>query len=425
MKFSTEARVGAVTLIGFILLGYMIIRLGDFSFGEKGYNIKVEFNQVNGLKEGSVVRYAGVDIGRVKAVRANGAGVEVTLSIRPGAQIAEGSKFSIGTDGLLGEKFISITPPRTLGSYLGRDAVVRGEDPQGMEQLVSSADQVLKDVQVLVHSLNEVFGDPKVKDAMKATALNAREISEQLNAFSASLARMAQNNEQDVNAMASNLRAMSGSLRDVAARVDTLMANVDNNGQTAKDLREAIQNLKNTSVRIENITASIEGVATDPETTRNIKETLRNTREASERANHMLKKIDDIEVEPGFEVLYNTHTTKYRSNADLRINTSADNFAVLGVTDIGEGNKANFQIGKGDGNFAGRAGLINGKAGVGADKQFGDQMRLSLDVYDPNDVRVKLRAQFEVAPDTFIVGETDGLNKKPEQNTFVGVRHSF
>jgi len=52
-------------------------------------------------------------------------------------------------------------------------------------------------------------------------------------------------------------------------------------------------------------------------------------------------------------------------------------------------------------------------------------MKLSLDVYDPNDVRVKLRTQFKIAPDTFLVGEADALNKHPDQNTYIGIRHSF
>ncbi|MDR3592282.1 MAG: MlaD family protein [Negativicutes bacterium] len=428
MKLSTEAKVGAVTLVGILLLAYMIIHLGDFSFGEKGYPLKAVFSQVSGLKEGNVVRYAGVDVGRVTTVRTTPEGVEVVMHINPGVKIPEGSRFAIGTDGLLGEKFINITPPRTLSSYLKPGSEVQGEDPQGLDQLVSTADKTLLDLQKLIQSLNDVLGDDNVRAAMKASALNARDITERLKVFSESLARMAQNNEQDVNMMVGNLRMMSGSLRDVTDRVDRMVAAVDNNGQTAQDLREMIQNLKVTSNRVEKIAASLEGIATDPETAKNIKDTLRNSREVSEKANKMLTKVDSVSVKTGFEVLYNTHDGQYRSDADIRINTSPKDFALLGVSNIGgrdNSNLANFQIGRGDGQFAGRAGLIEGKAGVGADAQIGSQMRLSLDVYDPNDVRVKLRTQFKIAPDTFLVGEADAINKHPDQGTYVGIRRSF
>ncbi len=428
MKLSTEAKVGAVTLLGIVLLAYMIIHLGDFSFGEKGYPLKAVFSQVSGLREGNVVRYAGVDIGRVTGVRTTPEGVEVLMRINPGVKIPEGSRFAIGTDGLLGEKFINISPPRSSSGYLKPGSEVRGEDPQGLDQLVSTADKTLLDLQKLIQSLNDVLGDDNVRSAMKASALNTKDITERLKEFSETLARMAQNNEQDVNAMVGNLRVMSGSLRDVSDRVDRMVAGVDNNGKTASDLREMIQNLKTASVRVEKIAASLEGIATDPETAKNIKDTLRNSREVSEKANKMLTKIDSVSVKTGFEVLYNTHNSQYRSDADIRINTSPQDFAVLGVSNIGgrdNSNLANFQIGRGDAQFAARAGLIEGKAGVGADTQIGSQMRLSVDVYDPNDVRVKLRTQFRIAPDTFLVGEADAVNKHPDQNTFVGIRHAF
>ena len=50
---------------------------------------------------------------------------------------------------------------------------------------------------------------------------------------------------------------------------------------------------------------------------------------------------------------------------------------------------------------------------------------MSVDAYNPNDLRVKLRAQYEVAPETFIVGETDSINKSENRESFVGMRHSF
>ncbi|HMM20905.1 MAG TPA: MlaD family protein [Selenomonadales bacterium] len=425
MNLSTEAKVGAVSLIGFLLLAFMVVQLGGFSFGDKGYPIKAVFSEVGGLKEGNAVRYAGVDVGRVESVRTSDQGVEVVLRINSDAKIPEGSKFTIGTDGLLGEKFISIVPPHSSSGYLAPNTVVKGENPQGLDQLISSADKVLGDIQKLVQSLNEVLGDEKVREAFKATAFNTRDMTARLSELSATLARMAQNNEQDVNIMVGNLRAMSESLRDVAARVDRMVANVDNNGQTATDMREAIHNLKVTSERVEKMAASLEGTVTDPETSRNITETLRNARSVSEKANKMLTKVESVSVETGFEVLYNGHSGNYRSNADVRINTSPTDFAIVGASNIGEKTKANFQIGRGNGNMAGRMGIIDGKAGVGTDINMSKQMRLSLDVYDPNDVRVRLRSQYELAPDTFLVGQTDSLNKQPGDNTYFGIRRAF
>ncbi|MGI6092358.1 MAG: MCE family protein [Veillonellaceae bacterium] len=424
MNMSTEAKVGGVTLLGLILLAYMIIHLGGFTFGDKGYPVTAMFNQVSGLKEGNLVRYAGVEVGRVKQVKVTPEGVAVTLIINEGVKIPEGSKISIGTDGLLGEKYINIAPPQSSSGYLQPNSVIKGDVPQDLDKLIATADKVLLDMQKLVNSLNDVFGDEKVKTSLIESAVNARELTNNLKNMSAVMARLAENNEADVNTMVSNLTAMSESLRSVTSRVDKMLADVDNNGQTARDFRQTLENIRVTSERVEKMAASLEGVVTDPETTRDIKETLKNAREVSAKANSMLTKVQEIETEAGFEVLYNSDNEKYKSTADVKI-SSGEDFAVIGVSNIGNGSKTNLQVGKGTDKFAARAGIVEGEAGIGVDTKLGNQMRLSLDVYDPNDLRVKLRTQYQIAPETYLVGQTDSLNKDPEKNTYIGLRQTF
>lgn len=424
MNISTEAKVGSVSLIACILLAYIIIHLGNFTFGDKGYPVQAVFNQVNGLKEGNVVRYAGVDVGRVKGVEVMPEGVKITMMMNPGVKIPEGSKFIIGADGLMGEKYINISPAPQSSGFLAPYAVVRGEEIQGLDELIASSDKVLAEIHDLVKSLNEIMGDEKTKAAMKNTIANAQQITDNLAMITGNLARMTGENG-DLNVTVTNLSAMSRSLSDAAVRADTMMMEIDNNGQTARDLQETLRNINTTSQRVEKMALALEGVVTDPEMAQNIKETVKNARAASEKANKVLTRASSINAKMGFETLYNNDTGKYNSNADLRITTSPQDFAVIGVDGIGEGSKGNFQIGKGDEKFAGRAGIIDNKVGMGVDTKIGKQMKLSLDVYDPNDVRVKLRTQYEVAPDTFIVGQTDGINKQEERNTSFGLRKDF
>lgn len=416
-----EAKVGAMVLSSLLLLAYMIIHLGNFTFGDRGYPVEAVFSQVSGLKQGNVVRYAGVEIGRVQAVLVAKDGVRVHMLINPGVKIPTASRFSIGSDGLLGEKFIDIVPQQYNQGFLPESgALVHGEDPQGLDQLIANVNR-------LVNYFQEMIGDEKVRAAFQDSIYNAKAITANLNEVSAVLARLAVNNEGDMNAMVSNLSAMSRSLRTAAAEMETMVSGVDNNGHTAQDLREAIENLKNTSVRVEKMAASLEGVVTDPQTAKNLKETLQNAREASERANKMLGKVGQVSMQSGFEVLYSKDRDKYRSNADIRINTSPREFAVVGVSDIGgdNGNKLNLQVGRTNADWSQRAGVMEGKAGIGVDKTLGSQLKLSLDVYDPNDLRVKLRSQYQVAPDTFVVAQTDSINKSPERNTYFGLRRTF
>lgn len=425
MNVSTEAKVGSVSVIALILLSYMIISLGNFSFGDKGYQIQAVFREVNGIKQGNALRYAGVDVGIIKDVTVLPDGVTVTFIVNPGVKIPVGSIFRIASDGIMGEKHINISPPQKSIGFLLPNDIVRGEDVQGLDQLIASSDKVLTEVHDLVKSLNQIFGDDQVKGAMKDAILNVKALTNNLNMMSAVLARMAENNEGNINEIVRNMSNMMVTLQNVAGRVDLMMASVDNNGQTAQDLRETVQNIKNTSARIERMAGALEGVVTDPETAKNIKDILKNARSASEKADKMLTKVGSVSAQGGVDMLYNNTTGKYSNNIDLRINTSPQDFAIIGVNNIGDGSKSNFQMGKGNEEFAGRIGLINSKIGMGIDTKVGKNIKFSVDAYDPNDFRVKLRTQYQLNPDTFIVGQTDSINRSSEKNTYIGLRRTF
>lgn len=128
---SNEAKVGIFTTIGLALLIGIIVYLSGFSFGkEKDYTFDITFNQVTGLKIGAGVSYAGIDAGRVSAIEAYKDKARVTVVIKGNMQIAKDSLFTISSDGLMGEKFISIMPPQhPSGEYL-----VGGEEVHGVDE---------------------------------------------------------------------------------------------------------------------------------------------------------------------------------------------------------------------------------------------------------------------------------------------------
>jgi phospholipid/cholesterol/gamma-HCH transport system substrate-binding protein len=110
-KFDLELAVGAFMIIGIICLGYLSIKLGKMEvFGEKGYEIQAIFSNSGGLKSGSSVVIAGVEVGRVKRVALDDYQAKVVLNIPLNVKIQEDAIASIKTKGLIGEKYVEITP---------------------------------------------------------------------------------------------------------------------------------------------------------------------------------------------------------------------------------------------------------------------------------------------------------------------------
>jgi phospholipid/cholesterol/gamma-HCH transport system substrate-binding protein len=112
MKVDLEAAVGFFLLIGIFSLGYISIKMGKLDvIGAKGYTVYAEFAQSGGIKQGADVQIAGVTIGRVSGVRLDtNYEALVSFDIEKGVKLQEDAIASIKTSGLIGEKYIQISP---------------------------------------------------------------------------------------------------------------------------------------------------------------------------------------------------------------------------------------------------------------------------------------------------------------------------
>jgi len=103
--------VGLFMVLGIVALGYLSIQLGRVSFfGGRGYAVSVDFPSVGGLKAGSTVEIAGVEIGRVESIGLDNYQARVKLRVNNGVKLQEDSIASIKTKGLIGEKYVRISP---------------------------------------------------------------------------------------------------------------------------------------------------------------------------------------------------------------------------------------------------------------------------------------------------------------------------
>ncbi|MFA7068117.1 MAG: MlaD family protein, partial [Acidaminococcaceae bacterium] len=185
MNKVNDVKVGAITIAGLALFLMIISFLGVFSFAGSGYVLNVVYEQVNGLKVGNEVRFAGVPIGKVKDIGVQGTKVRAVLKIDADTKIPRNSRFSIGMDGVMGTKFVTIDPPEFAGNEYYKDKeVIVGVKPRGLDEFMEASSKVLDKLGNIADAFNNVFGDKEVQKSMREGFLNASEISKNLNTFS-------------------------------------------------------------------------------------------------------------------------------------------------------------------------------------------------------------------------------------------------
>ena len=110
-KLNLELVVGVFLLAGILCLGYLSVRLGKVDvWGKPGYRVFAVFSDVGGLRDGAPVEVAGVEVGQVEGIRLEDYEARVVLRVKPGLVLREDTIVSVKTRGLIGEKFIQISP---------------------------------------------------------------------------------------------------------------------------------------------------------------------------------------------------------------------------------------------------------------------------------------------------------------------------
>jgi phospholipid/cholesterol/gamma-HCH transport system substrate-binding protein len=138
MERRANIAVGIFLVLGILALGYLSIKLGRVSFfGTSGYKVTVDFPSVGGLKAGSAVEIAGVEIGRVESIGLADYQAHVVLQVNKDVKLQEDSIASIKTKGLIGEKFVRISPGGSDKLIPPGGRIREVEAPVDFEELLS------------------------------------------------------------------------------------------------------------------------------------------------------------------------------------------------------------------------------------------------------------------------------------------------
>ncbi|OPX40867.1 MAG: outer membrane lipid asymmetry maintenance protein MlaD [Deltaproteobacteria bacterium] len=138
-KFDLELGVGLFMIAGILALGYLSVRLAKMEvIGQKGYDLEAVFSNSGGLKTGASVVIAGVDVGRVKSIRLEDYQALISIHLPSKIKLQDDAIATIKTKGLIGEKYVEITPGGSEDILKPGQKIRDTQPPVDLEQLISS-----------------------------------------------------------------------------------------------------------------------------------------------------------------------------------------------------------------------------------------------------------------------------------------------
>jgi phospholipid/cholesterol/gamma-HCH transport system substrate-binding protein len=141
MNTMKETAVGFFVLLGILCVSYLAIKLGRMELIEdQGYHLTAKFTSVSGLRVGANVEMAGVPVGKVASIRLENSttGAQAVLMLRfdTDLKLADDTIASIKTSGLIGDKYVSISPGGSENLLAAGGTIEETEPSLDIESLI-------------------------------------------------------------------------------------------------------------------------------------------------------------------------------------------------------------------------------------------------------------------------------------------------
>lgn len=403
---TNELKVGVLLVAALGALAFVSMASGTLGFGDKTPTraFSSVFDNVEGVKAGSRVKMAGVDVGEVERVdlQPNGTAI-LRFNVRESVALPADVAAQVTTSGLIGERFVALVPG-TRGA--AGDGGLLAENVKELPALGNvdpaniSTDfaQMAQDMQGMISTLNIVLGDKKNADKLQ-------QIIDGLESFSKGLENNSGGAMHNFSIAAENLAQISNDLKSGKGVLGQLLV---------KDASGTSQNVKHTLEEVEKTVREMREILEKINSGNGTLGRLVNSEETADKFEGALDTVtewkgmfDGFGAEANVEgVALPGESGVFKGGVNSRVKFG-DTFVDAGVTgdgfayksddstgryagrDFGSQTKFSAQVGRSmmGGDLALRAGLKNNHAGVGADA-YGKapwnngRVKYSADVYD-------------------------------------------
>ena len=206
-----ETKIGIFVLVGVVLFGTAIFLLGDYSF-KNFYQVDIEFNDVVGLPDKSIVKLSGVEVGKVKKIYMEDGGVVVQVSIFEGIKIYRDARFFIGSTSIIGSKYLQIDQGTRFAGIIKKGDRVKGENSLSLDRVLTEA---IADVRKIGGFDGESMGSN-----LNTSLANLREITANIN-------EIVSTSKPHANNMMERLDSLTARLDDVMEKTDKIMSKIE------------------------------------------------------------------------------------------------------------------------------------------------------------------------------------------------------
>lgn len=465
--FTSEIKVGLMTVVGIVVLMYFLLNSRDAPFGlGQSYAIWTTVPSAEGIQFGSQVTMAGVKVGRVGQILLTPEGkARVELELDKNVQLPQDSKVTVKSMGLLGDRSVHLMPGAQDATVQPGGEVVYTTGESDLDELTKKMAGVADEVQGITRDLKSISGSVNETVSGGAITLPLENILKNLETVSATIKDVGQGSQGNVDTILQNIESITRSLNEL---VKTSQDVVQASGSSVQDkigavdgiveeVNKTIGSLQTLVDKLNRGEGTVGALLNDRATIDSLNQTLTTAGALVDKVNRFKATVDIrgdyyalsapglqgqmkntlgltlagrkdyyylIELVSDPVMDYSVEGVEYWSGADLIASSTQHVFS--------DAYQFSFQFARRFKDLALRIGLKENHGGVGADYFFlQDRIGLSADLYDfptralPN---LELRARVGLYNHAYLTAGLDDVLNRGAQggvNLYLGAGISF
>ena len=393
---------GLISLLLIAAIGVLIIWKNSLFQRVTSYQLVGEFSSISGLLENSLVKYRGYPVGRVTKIFPNPKNIEVYFFVDSDYQIPVGSTVKIVYDGLVGEKFVEIIPNKSSTTYYAPNDRLLGSSSAGLADFIDVGTQNLLEVQAILKTLADVFGNENISVALKDMVFSMQDAANNMNKVIRQLSKISSSDK-----VGSILTEAEKVLKGLNAALDT---------DDYQKINQIIANFEEFSRELNNITK-------DGELKDSLIQTLDETRNTFQYSNNFFQTVADIRVLTSADFNYKMNDDSfmvYTLNIDFVLYKS---FLNLGFSNYFENDKLiNFILNTPMNNQTYlKYGVIKSSPGFGFRHRYASlPIATTLLFYNIEDPYIDLQLDYLMMERIFLISGYNEVNKD-SRSVFLGL----
>lgn len=228
MQIKAETAVGFFILASLGAFFYMTLQIGVFRLDTNKYNpYYAFFKDVAGLSKKAEIKIAGVKVGWIEDIELvnSGRDVKAKLMVLKDFKLYQDAQAVVRQEGLLGSKFLEILPGDPILPELpaGADLSKRSREIASIEDVLDSVKGVVRNVESITGSLRQAIGGDTGANRIQDAIVYFGDAAKKIAGATETLERMVMRNEENVNAIMTDVRVIMEELKD---RIPQLTNNI-------------------------------------------------------------------------------------------------------------------------------------------------------------------------------------------------------